>query len=33
MAEYTVRLKDLYRSEVVPALQKKFQYQSPMQIP
>ena len=33
MAEYTVRLKDLYRSEVAPALQKKFQYQSPMQIP
>lgn len=33
MAEYKVRLKDLYRSDVAPALQKKFQYQSPMQIP
>ena len=33
MAEYTVRLKDLYKSDVVPALQKKFQYKSSMQIP
>ena len=27
------RLKDLYRSEVAPALMKKFAYKSPMQIP
>ena len=27
------RLKDLYKSEVAPALMKKFQYKSPMQIP
>ena len=27
------RLKDLYTSEVAPALMKKFEYKSPMQIP
>ena len=27
------RLKDYYRSEVAPALMKKFEYKSPMQIP
>ena len=27
------RLKDYYRSEVAPALMKKFSYKSPMQIP
>ena len=27
------RLKDLYKSEVAPALMKKFAYKSPMQIP
>ena len=27
------RLKDFYRSEVAPALMKKFQYKSVMQIP
>ncbi len=27
------RLKDLYRAEVAPALMKKFEYKSPMQIP
>ena len=30
---YTPRLKDRYRKEVVPALQKKFNYKSPMQVP
>ena len=27
------RLKDLYKAEVAPALMKKFEYKSPMQIP
>ena len=27
------RLKDYYRSEVAPALMKKYEYKSPMQIP
>ena len=27
------RLKDLYKSEVAPALMKKYEYKSPMQIP
>jgi large subunit ribosomal protein L5 len=27
------RLKDLYKSQVVPALQKKFNYKSPMAVP
>jgi len=27
------RLKDFYTSEVAPALMKKFNYKSPMQIP
>ena len=27
------RLKDLYINEVAPALMKKFEYKSPMQIP
>ena len=30
---YSPRLKDKYRAEVVPALQKKFNYGSPMQVP
>lgn len=30
---YSPRLKDKYRADVVPALQKKFNYQSPMQVP
>jgi large subunit ribosomal protein L5 len=30
---YVPRLKDKYRKEVVPALQKKFNYKSPMQVP
>ncbi len=30
---YTPRLKDKYRNEVVPALQKKFNYKSSMQVP
>jgi large subunit ribosomal protein L5 len=29
----TSRLKDTYRNEVVPALQKRFNYGSPMQVP
>jgi len=35
MAEikYTPRLKKAYRDSVVPALQKKFNYSSPMQVP
>ena len=27
------RIKDLYKNEVAPALMKKFEYKSPMQIP
>ncbi len=27
------RLRDLYKNEVAPALMKKFEYSSPMQIP
>ena len=27
------RLKDMYKAEVAPALMKKFEYKSPMQIP
>lgn len=30
---YQPRLKNKYASDVVPALQKKFQYSSPMQVP
>jgi len=30
---YTPRLKEKYRNEVVPALQKKFSYKSSMQVP
>lgn len=30
---YTPRLKEKYRKEVVPALQKKFNYKSSMQVP
>ena len=30
---YSPRLKDKYRKQVVPALQKKFNYSSPMQVP
>jgi large subunit ribosomal protein L5 len=29
----TTRLKDKYRTEIVPALQKQFNYKSPMQVP
>lgn len=31
--KYTPRLKSMYREAVVPALQKKFNYSSPMQVP
>lgn len=31
--KYTPRLKKMYRESVVPALQKKFNYSSPMQVP
>ncbi len=31
--KYTPRLKQKYREAVVPALQKKFDYSSPMQVP
>ena len=31
--KYTPRLKQRYRDEVVPALSKKFQYKSSMQVP
>jgi hypothetical protein len=30
---YSPRLKDKYRSEVVPALMKEFNFKSPMQVP
>jgi large subunit ribosomal protein L5 len=30
---YSTRLKDKYRSEVVPSLMKEFQFKSPMQVP
>lgn len=33
MKTTTTRLKDKYRAEVVPALQKQFNYSSPMQVP
>jgi large subunit ribosomal protein L5 len=32
-ATYTPRLKDKYKAEVVPALQKRFNYKSTMQVP
>ena len=32
-ATYTPRLKDKYKAEVVPALQKRFNYKSVMQVP
>jgi large subunit ribosomal protein L5 len=32
-ATYQPRLKATYKNEVVPALQEKFQYSSPMQVP
>ncbi|MBI2270191.1 MAG: 50S ribosomal protein L5 [Bacteroidetes bacterium] len=32
-AKYSPRLKEKYRKEVVPALQKKFNFSSPMQVP
>lgn len=31
--KYTPRMKKMYRENVVPALQKKFNYSSPMQVP
>lgn len=31
--KYTPRLKDKYRSEIVPSLMKKFEYKSIMQVP
>lgn len=31
--KYTPRMKTMYRETVVPALQKKFNYSSPMQVP
>lgn len=30
---YSPRLKDKYRKQIVPALQKQFEYTSPMQVP
>ncbi len=30
---YTPRLENVYRSEIVPALQKQFGYKNPMQVP
>lgn len=33
METTTTRLRDKYKSEVVPALQKAFNYKSPMQVP
>jgi len=30
---YSPRLKDAYRREIVPALQKQFNYKSPMEVP
>ncbi len=32
-ATYSPRMKTLYRDKVVPALQKRFEYSSPMQVP
>jgi large subunit ribosomal protein L5 len=32
-ATYTPRLKDKYKAEVIPALQKRFNYKSVMQVP
>ncbi len=32
-ATYVPRLKETYKKEVIPALQEKFQYSSPMQVP
>jgi large subunit ribosomal protein L5 len=32
-ASYTPRMKKTYKDQVVPALQKKFNYSSPMQVP
>ena len=32
-ATYSPRMKKLYREQVVPALQKKYNYSSPMQVP
>lgn len=32
-ATYSPRMKTLYREQVVPALQKKYNYSSPMQVP
>ena len=29
----SARLKDMYKNEVAPALMKKYNYSSPMQIP
>src|ERR1039458_10363448 len=31
--KYSPRLKEKYRKEVVPALQKKFNFSTPMQVP
>lgn len=33
MSTYTPRLREKYRNEVVPSLQKEFKYKSPMQVP
>ncbi len=33
MQNYKPRLKEVYRSEVVPALTKQFEYSNPMQVP
>jgi len=32
-ATYTPRMKKTYKESVIPALQKKFNYSSPMQVP
>ena len=33
MAKQTIRMRDKYRDEVIPALQEKFQFKSSMQVP
>lgn len=33
MSTYAPRLRDKYKNEVVPSLQKEFKYKSPMQVP
>jgi len=33
MPEYTVRMRDRYKDDVIPALMKRFGYQNPMRVP